>query len=244
MIKASFRVLSLLTVLCMASAMPAWSNSSGPTWRDESSPDVRQCPAELANYTYFDTQVIRVVDGDTIKIGFKGKEYSIRFLSIDTPETHFMGKSQGYWGDTAAQAMAQMLQPGDWIRVELDVEKCDKYQRILGYVWKGNLNTNYAQVLSGMAVNYCIWPNMKYCAAFAQAVSQAMNQKKGIWSDPTLVIPYEWRRLERGSPHEKFVANLGSNEVYSPDFVDSIPIPNRIFFMRKSDIHAPYYFVR
>jgi micrococcal nuclease len=40
------------------------------------------------------TTVIRVVDGDTLKVRYWGKEESIRLIGIDTPESRFNNKAK------------------------------------------------------------------------------------------------------------------------------------------------------
>lgn len=41
----------------------------------------------------FTVEVIRVIDGDTIKVDFQGQPESIRLIGIDTPECRVNGKA-------------------------------------------------------------------------------------------------------------------------------------------------------
>lgn len=187
------------------------------------------------------SKVVRTVDGDTIKAKIGTKEMSIRFLSIDTPETHYMGKSQGIWGDRAHEKLAELLPDGAAITIELDKEVCDRYSRLLGYVFRGKKNINRAMLESAMAVNYCIYPNVKYCQDFADVVQEQVEAREGIFGDSSLVTPYEWRRVVSDRPFEKFVGNIRTHEVMQPGPVERIPIADRIFFMQERDIKAPYF---
>jgi endonuclease YncB( thermonuclease family) len=202
------------------------------------------CPQEVfdMNRSYIDAEVERVVDGDTVKIIFNGESYSIRMLSMDTWETHFQGKSQGEWGEKGTISLARMVKPGEVVRIELDRQRCDKYGRILGYVWKGKVQLNYLQLQLGMAVNYCIYPNIKYCSQFGAAVLKAMQDKVGVWgSDPsTIELPYDWRRRQRGEPLTKLVGRIDTRMVYQPQSQNRIPIPLRIFFMKPEHVQPPF----
>ena len=77
-----------------------------------------------------------VVDGDTIHVKIKKKYYSVRLLSVDTPETFYNGNSQGYWGERASKYLKRLLRPGDRVKLEFDHESCDSFGRILAHVWK------------------------------------------------------------------------------------------------------------
>lgn len=184
--------------------------------------------------------VARVVDGDTAIVDIAGKNYSVRFLGIDTPETHYYGKSQGAWGERAAQALEELLPVGRSVRVEFEGTHCDKFNRMLGYVWQGRSLVNQKMLELGMAVNYCIYPNTKYCLRFADIVKEQVAAKRGIFSDPELEIAYEWRmRVSARSP-DKTVANIRANLVYAPSCFKNIPISERLFFLPGQQIPEHY----
>lgn len=185
--------------------------------------------------------VARVVDGDTVKARIKGTELSVRFLSIDTPETHYMGRSQGVWGDRAAEALSDLLPVDSKITIELDNEVCDRYGRLLGYVFKGRKNINQAMLENAMAVNYCIAPNLKYCEIFSTIVAEKVAERSGIFGDSSLELPYEWRRIISDRPFEKFLGDIHSHEVLGPGPVDRVPVADRVFFFEERDIRKPYF---
>ena len=79
--------------------------------------------------------VLNVIDGDTITVSLpNGKVERVRYLLIDTPELHhpFHGKEE--FSERACRLNGQLLELGD-ILLEFDVEKRDRYGRLLAYVW-------------------------------------------------------------------------------------------------------------
>lgn len=184
--------------------------------------------------------VVRVVDGDTVKVRNTEGEFNVRMLSIDTPEKNYQGRNQGVWADRATENLADILPTGTQVQIELDVQPCDRYGRVLGYVWKGEIDVNRAQLEDGMAVSYCIAPNEKHCADYIAPVEAAVAARLGIFGDNTVELPYEWRRRVAHRAYDQFVGDQVTFKVYAPGQNQRVPIARRIFFYEESDIHAPY----
>lgn len=189
--------------------------------------------------------ITKVVDGDTVGILYRGVDYRIRMVGIDTPETHFQGKSQGYWGEEAHARLEKMIPIGTEVRVELSGEKCDSYGRILGEVYAGEVSANEAQLRNGMAVNYCIYPDAG-CLEKSDVVWSAIRRGKGIYgAKPRLdQLPYQWRDTIRGTAPHRYLGNLRTHRVYPPGSFRSVPIADRIFFNTEADIRPPYFLAR
>src|SRR5688572_11270331 len=85
-----------------------------------------ECPVDDSTSSVR-AKVTKVSDGDTIRVANGSTSFAVRFLSIDTPETHYEGQSQGVWAERAAQRLAQLLPVGTQVELQLDVEKCDGY---------------------------------------------------------------------------------------------------------------------
>jgi hypothetical protein len=101
-------------------------------------------------------------------------------------------------------------------------------------------------VKSGLAYNYCIFPNLKYCAQLARDLKQVMSDKVlgAMYRDSSLQVPYVWRREQRKTPPDKFVGNLFEPfDVHEPNYIDQVPVADRIFFLKEEDIKLPYHFV-
>lgn len=189
--------------------------------------------------------VVRPVDGDTVIANLRGREYSIRMLSIDTPETHFQGRSQGYWGEEAARFLANQLMPGAAMKVEFDSEPCDRYGRLLGHVFRREgtnhwENVNRSMVAGGYAVNYCIYPNQAHCDIYGELAQAAHDAGRGFFGDNSTEIPYIWRQEQRNEAPTKYIGDIRTHETFQPGNFERVEIGARIFFMRRSDIRDPY----
>ena len=184
------------------------------------------------------------VDGDTARVNTPdGQNYSVRFLSIDTPETHYNGKSQGVWGDRAAKRLQELLPVGTAVRLEFGPEVCDTNGRVLAYIFKGKVNMNELMVREGWAVNYCIYPNVAYCEELGALTNKNIHDGRGFMGDSTVEIPYIWRRKVSGRAFTSYVGNMETKEVFLPGHEDRVPVGNRMFFFKKTDIAAPYHLV-
>jgi micrococcal nuclease len=184
--------------------------------------------------------VVRGVDGDTVKVEIQGHEISVRMMGIDTPETHYMGKSQGEWGEHAAEVLRGYLPVQAAVTLEFDQERCDSYGRILAYVIHKGRNVNEQMLRDALAVNFCMYPSVKYCEKFAQIVEGAVAARDGIFGVKGLALPYVWRREVSGRPFERPVGNLVTRKVYAPDQMPRVKIAQRIFFDSEKDVEYPY----
>ena len=81
-------------------------------------------------------KVIRFDDGDTIQVDMAGKNETIRFIGVDTPETHDPRKPVQCFGNAAA-AFTRTLIGQNSVRLEADPSGSnrDRYQRLLRYVF-------------------------------------------------------------------------------------------------------------
>lgn len=134
------------------------------------------------NETTFD--VIRVVDGDTIQINMNGTSEYVRFLRIDTPERG----NELY--QAAGDALAALIGSSK-IRLEYEIDGCqerDKYNRILAYVWAGDVNTNLELVRQGYSAFYKVYGLGKYKEQFQAAEDEAKAAKRGIWKGASMII--------------------------------------------------------
>jgi len=182
--------------------------------------------------------VVRSVDGDTARILIGQNEYSVRFQFIDTPETQYMGKSQGIWGDRAHEHLDRLLPPRTVVLLKFSKgERCDKYGRLLATVFRGNVNINLQMAADGFAVNYCIWPND--CPEYVRYVHYNVINRRGMFNG-SVMLPYDWRVQVSNRQHEKYVGNMQTKHVFRPENARKVPIAYRVFFMTPEEIRAPY----
>jgi endonuclease YncB( thermonuclease family) len=107
-------------------------------------------------------KVTRVIDGDTLQIN-TGEE--VRLIGVDTPEAKHPKKPVEYFGKEAS-AFTKQLVEGKEVRLEYDVQRQDKYQRTLAYVYVGEMMLNAELVRQGYAQVATFPPNVKYQELF------------------------------------------------------------------------------
>jgi len=157
--------------------------------------------------------VKRVVDGDTLILSNGEK---IRLTGIDTPESHNNAKARKdsersgkdvkvitQQGVEAAQFVRKLAE-GKRVRIEYDVQKRDRYGRLLVYAYdidtlqenpqihlpKGvvvsanrEIFLNGSIIGSGYAVPMTIPPNVKHAELFKKLYSEARSQRRGLWAE-------------------------------------------------------------
>ncbi|CAN7729654.1 thermonuclease family protein [Paenibacillus sp. LjRoot56] len=131
-------------------------------------------------------KVVRVVDGDTMKISFtdggKEKEETIRLLLVDTPESVDPEKPVQPFALEASNYAKTML-TGQDVQLELDVSERDKYGRLLCYLYIGDKMFNELLLENGYArVAYIYPPNVKYVDQFREIQKKAQQKALNIWS--------------------------------------------------------------
>lgn len=140
-------------------------------------------PAPVAEAPAGDmAQVVDVVDGDTIKVNLAGQVYTVRYIGIDTPETVHPSKPVEWMGPEASAANRQIVE-GQTVRLEKDVSEVDKYDRLLRYVWVGDLMVNAELVRLGYANSSTYPPDVKYQDLFLQLEREAREAGRGLWGE-------------------------------------------------------------
>ncbi len=134
----------------------------------------------------------RVDDGDTITV-LLGNRHSerVRLIGIDAPE---MGQQR--WGERAKKHLAGILASSRDIHIEYDVEKRDKYGRLLAYIRTSDGRLVNAEMLKdGYAVLFTIPPNVRHVDELTSAQRQARERRLGVWGkDGLSELPVDWRR--------------------------------------------------
>lgn len=141
-------------------------------------------PLLAAEYT---GKVVGVHDGDTLTLlasdGASYKQIKVRLGEIDTPE------SKQPYGERAKQALSDLAY-GKEARVV--VQDTDRYGRIVGRVYVGNLDVNAELVKQGAA-----WAYRQYLKdqSLLTLEEQAKAAKRGLWALPEAqrMPPWEWR---------------------------------------------------
>jgi micrococcal nuclease len=124
----------------------------------------------------------RVVDGDTIVVQIGMDEFKVRYIGIDTPETVDPRRPVGYFGKQASQKNTELVLART-VRLERDVSDVDKYDRLLRYVYVGEVMINAELVRLGYAKASTYPPDVKYSMLFTQLEREARNAKVGLWAE-------------------------------------------------------------
>lgn len=140
-------------------------------------------PASQSNNGRLSAQVVEVIDGDTIKARLHNKTVTIRFLLVDTPETHHPKLGKQPFGEEAHQFTRKLLE-GKTVELEQDVSPGpDKYGRYLYYVYVDGKSVQEMLLANGLArVAYVYVPNVKYVDRYRAIEAEARQKGIGIWS--------------------------------------------------------------
>jgi micrococcal nuclease len=128
--------------------------------------------------------VSKEVDGDTIHVRISGRDEKVRFIGINTPETHGPGGLRECFGQEASTRMTELLPVGTPVNLVADVDLRDRYGRLLAYVYRSrdHLFVNLAMVQQGYAEAYTFPPNVAHVDEFVSAAAKARDAGRGLWS--------------------------------------------------------------
>jgi micrococcal nuclease len=136
-----------------------------------------------AQEALFRGEVVAVTDGDTIKVMHDGAPEKIRLAGIDCPEKKqaFGTQAKKHTGDLCFQKQVTVIPHGH-----------DRYSRTIADITLPNgKNLNAQLVEDGFA-----WWYRKYAPTdknLEKLETQARNQKRGLWQDPSPIAPWEFR---------------------------------------------------
>jgi len=128
-------------------------------------------------------RVVRVVDGDTVHVRISGRDEKVRYIGVDTPETHKPNTPVQCFG-RAASAFNARLVAGREVDLRTDAESRDRYGRLLAYVHRrpDGLFVNAELVRRGFATTLTIAPNVAHADEFSRLQRAARAAGRGLWS--------------------------------------------------------------
>jgi len=124
----------------------------------------------------------------------------VRLTGIDAPE-----RGQ-HFGQASKKYLAALVSGKE---VFVESNKNDRYGRVLGKVWVQpadcsscgkTLDANHAQLLAGMAWWYRYYAKQQSPedrGRYESAEDEAKVRRRGLWSDPDPMNPYDWRKGRR-----------------------------------------------
>lgn len=127
--------------------------------------------------------VTRISDGDTIHVSVGGRDEKVRYIGIDTPETHKPNTPVQCFGRRASAFNARLVGRRD-VDLRLDAETRDRYGRLLAYVYRrpDGLFVNAELVRQGYARTLTIPPNVRFADRFASLAREARGAGHGLWA--------------------------------------------------------------
>lgn len=132
-------------------------------------------------------EVARVVDGDTLLLASGAR---VRLQGIDTPETVQPDQPVEAWGPEANRFTKNFIaNAANRVQLTFSLERKDRYDRFLAFVWNGNVMLNEELVRAGLAnarLDFRFSGIMKNRLAKAQ--DDARRAGRGIWSN-TAALP-------------------------------------------------------
>ena len=144
--------------------------------------------AETASYME-EASLVKVVDGDTLRLMIDGEEKKVRLIGINTPESVAADESRNNeYGVMACDHMKSLLNGVDTLYIEYDEESLDQYGRTLAYVWLKDepdsaetYMLNACMLKDGYAVDVVYEPNVRYESFFFRLRTEAEYKNVGLW---------------------------------------------------------------
>lgn len=137
------------------------------------------CSSQAAEYT-----LLKVYDGDTVKILGPDGRFKLRLTGIDAPE-----RNQAY-GKKSRRALNKLCKHKG-VNIHVKLSGMDKYQRYLGRLYCNGIDASLYLTEQGLA-----WHNYWYSSDIRIFLAQrsAQKQGKGLWQQSNPMPPWQWRR--------------------------------------------------
>lgn len=149
---------------------------------------VRPSVAPAATGAREQAVVLEVIDGDTIRVRLAGRDVSVRYIGIDTPETVDPRRPVQCYAREAS-AYNDGLVRGKGIELEKDVSETDRFGRLLRYVWVDGRMVNEVLVRDGYASAVAYAPDVKYQDRLRALEAEARAAGRGLWGPACAASP-------------------------------------------------------
>lgn len=142
-------------------------------------------PAGPSDFSSLDrAPIVRIVDGDTVRIQLNGEEMPVRLIGVDTPETVHPQKPVEEFGKEAALFLESLLK-GEEVWLEYDpANKTDRYGRLLAYLYRvpDGLNVNLEIIRQGYGHALLTYPH-PYLDEYREMGRRARMLNKGLYAE-------------------------------------------------------------
>jgi micrococcal nuclease len=145
-------------------------------------------PACLAAIQREPARVMRVISADTLTVLYRGKWEEIKLIGPEAPPTALNDRAYVealrnattleeiiHRGLKASEFVNSFLRYGSQVWIEFDVQKRDRYSRLLGYVYLADGRMlNEILLRQGLADLFLVPPNLRYSRRF-QEISRSVR---------------------------------------------------------------------
>jgi micrococcal nuclease len=128
---------------------------------------------EVISYTEATISCTTIIDGDTFRLD---TGQPVRLIGIDAPELLQPG------GEMSRQYLAHLIL-GKNITLEKGYQDRDKYNRLLRFVYIGDVCINEEMIRQGYAEARYLSPDDPVCEYYIQLEIEAEITRSGLWSD-------------------------------------------------------------
>ncbi len=130
-------------------------------------------------------EIVRVVDGDTVRVRLGGKEEVVRLIGVNAPESVDPRRGVECFGKEAAVYLRVLLETHTVRFGEDETQDTrDKYGRLLGYLILPDGSTvNERMIADGYAYEYTYRVPYLYQAQFRASAALARREERGLYHD-------------------------------------------------------------
>jgi micrococcal nuclease len=132
--------------------------------------------------------LVRCIDGDTARFNINGKEETVRFLAIDTPES--TNKIEPYGKEASTYTCNQLKSGNITIEYDPNSDQRDKYDRVLGWIFVDNNLLQEKIIENGYGEVAYLYGDYKYTSILQEAEMKAKSSKVGMWSEEDNTLYY------------------------------------------------------
>jgi micrococcal nuclease len=136
-------------------------------------------------------RVVRVISADTLTILYRGRWEEIKLIGPEALQTALNDRAYEEAlrisatpdevirrGLQASEFVKGLLRYGSQVWIEFDVQKRDRYSRLLGYVYLADGRMlNEVILLQGLAELYVIPPNLRYSRRFQEILGRTRRKR-------------------------------------------------------------------
>lgn len=160
--------LVLFTAACeLDTTSPTTNTTNNNTSSSSTTIEVDQIP-----YGAEQARVTRVIDGDTIDVELDGDTYRVRYVGMNTPE-----RDEPCYQD-AVNANRDLVE-GETVWLVIDTSETDQYDRLLRYIYVGNVFVNATLVNQGYAEVVRYNPDDEHFDYFSDLEDAADSAERG-----------------------------------------------------------------